>query len=212
MSYSAGLIIIAAPSGAGKTTLCKKLLKDFPQITLSISSTTRVPRKMEREGVDYFFLNHEQFEKTIQDAGFAEWANVHGNYYGTSKKVLEDAFAKHQSVLLDIDVQGAAKLHSVYPDRCLRIFITPPSLEGLEKRLRDRGTEAEEAIQRRLKNARLEMAESHHFDAVVVNDLLDVAYAQLNKLVASFLNQMSAGLNVRSGNPGSSKPSSGQDL
>ena len=175
------LIVISAPSGAGKTTLCQKLLKDFPKVVLSISSTTRAPRGIEQNGKDYFFLSHEQFKSDIADGKFAEWAQVHGNYYGTSKKVIEDAFRVGNSVLLDIDVQGAASLRKSYPGQSLAIFIAPPNLKELESRLRSRGTDSEETIQKRLKTAVSEMSRSGDFDFVLVNDALDRAYDELKE-------------------------------
>jgi guanylate kinase len=137
--------------------------------------------------VEYFFLNKEEFEKSIQEGQFAEWAMVHGNYYGTSKEVILHSFKKRKSVLLDIDVQGADQLKKAFPENCYRIFISPPSLEELESRLRARGTDREETIQKRLKNARAEMAESSHFDHVIVNDSLDRAYEELKSLVETLL-------------------------
>jgi len=177
------LIVISAPSGAGKTTLCRRLLDDFPSLLLSISSTTRPPRGTERHGHEYFFLTVQEFEDQIQRGCFAEWARVHGNYYGTSKAVIENAFLDGKSVLLDIDVQGAEKLKLAFPTQCYRIFITPPSLAELEFRLRARGTETEETIQKRLKNAQVEMATSKDFDYIVVNDSLDRAYMELKTLL-----------------------------
>jgi guanylate kinase len=181
------LIVISAPSGAGKTTLCKRLLADLPSLTLSISSTTRNPRGSEKHGVAYFFLTQDEFEKKIQEGQFAEWAQVHGNYYGTSKDAIESIFQSGKSVLLDIDIQGAEQLSKAYPTQCLRIFIAPPSLEELEKRLRSRGTDTEETIQKRMMNAKKEMAASPSFDHVIVNDSLDQAYSELKTIVANQL-------------------------
>ena len=177
------LIVISAPSGAGKTTLCQKLLDDFPELVLSISSTTRAPRGSERHGKEYFFLSREEFEEEIQEKRFAEWALVHGNYYGTSKSVIERSFQAGKSVLLDIDVQGAESLRKAFPDEAVLIFITPPNMEELECRLRSRGTDSEDTIQRRLKNAAAELSKKEIFDHVVVNDTLDQAYSDLKALV-----------------------------
>jgi guanylate kinase len=186
-SKQKSLIVISAPSGAGKTTLCQKLLRDFPNVALSISSTTRDPRGTEKHGVEYFFLTPEEFQKRIQDNGFAEWASVHGNYYGTSKEMIEKAFSTNQAVLLDIDVQGAAQLRKSYPNQSLLIFISPPSLEVLETRLRARKTDSKETIQRRLKNAAQEMSEMNKFDAVIINDDLGRAYEELSRLIETRL-------------------------
>lgn len=183
--YYPQLIVISAPSGAGKTTLCQKLLKDFPELTLSISSTTRAPRGLEQNGVEYFFLTREEFENEVKQDRFAEWATVHGNYYGTSKKVIEDAFNAGKSVLLDIDFQGAEQLKKAFPKQCRRIFITPPSMEELEFRLRARRTDSEEVIQKRIINAHEEIAQAKKFDHVIVNDSLERSYGELKKIIAS---------------------------
>ncbi|HLD99419.1 MAG TPA: guanylate kinase [Bdellovibrionota bacterium] len=177
------LIVVSAPSGAGKTTLCNRLLSDFPQLTLSISSTTRAPRGQEQDGREYFFLAKDDFEERIRSDRFAEWALVHGNYYGTSKEVIESAFAEGRSVLFDIDVQGAAILRKTYGKDCFLVFISPPSVEALEARLRKRATDNEETIQRRLKNARAEMARTGEFDLVIINDDLERAYLELKNAV-----------------------------
>lgn len=176
------LIVLSAPSGAGKTTLCRKLLENFPSLILSISSTTRAPRGTEKNGIEYFFLTREKFEKEIQRNRFAEWAQVHGNFYGTSKDVIEKAFQTGNSVLLDIDVQGAEQLKKNYPDSCFQVFIAPPSLQELEFRLRARNTDSEETIQKRLQNAKAEMEQSHKFDVVIINDSFDRAYEELQTL------------------------------
>jgi guanylate kinase len=154
---------------------------------LSISSTTRAPRGNEKHGIEYFFISHEEFEQK-KDAGlFAEWARVHDNYYGTSKEVIEKAWASGKSVLLDIDVQGADSLRASYPNRTFAVFVEPPSLQELEARLRARATDKEETIQKRLKNAAEEISAKGRFDRVVVNDSLDRAYEELKALVASEL-------------------------
>ncbi len=181
------LIVISAPSGAGKTTLCSRLLRDFAELTLSISTTTRAPRGEEKHGVAYFFVSRQEFEQGIQAGEFAEWALVHGNYYGTSRKTLEDSFRAGRAVLLDIDVQGAASLRQAFPAETCTIFISPPDLETLETRLRARGTDSEESIARRMANSRQEMAEASRFDTVIVNDELEKAYAALQSRVAKAL-------------------------
>jgi guanylate kinase len=186
-----GLIVVAAPSGAGKSTLCTHLLGDLSdRVSLSISSTSRAPRGQEQNGKEYFFLTKEAFENKITANEFAEWALVHGNYYGTSKSSLEQFWAQKKHVLLDIDVQGAASLRSVYPGRCFTIFIAPPSLEELERRLRGRGTETEEAIQKRMKNAINELKEKDHFDLVIVNDVYDQTYQSLETAVLKFMDDL----------------------
>lgn len=182
------LIVISAPSGAGKTTLCHKLLKEFPNLTLSISSTTRKPRGHEKDGVDYFFISKDQFQEMINKSRFAEWAVVHENYYGTSKDVIEKAIQQKKSVLLDIDVQGADSLRKAYSDICHTFFIAPPSLQELETRLRQRGTDNEQTIQKRIQNAKNEMQKSTTFEHVIVNDSLERAYEELSSNVRKVFN------------------------
>ncbi|MBU6375302.1 MAG: guanylate kinase [Bdellovibrionales bacterium] len=181
------LIVISAPSGAGKTTLCARLLDEFNELRLSISTTTRPPRGQERHGREYFFTSRDEFESQIGQGHFAEWANVHGNYYGTSKKVIEDSLLSGQSVLLDIDVQGAESLKKTFSNRCVSIFIAPPSMQELENRLRSRGTDPESSIQKRLHNARQEMAQASRFDFQLVNDNLEVTYKRLSEIVGKAL-------------------------
>jgi guanylate kinase len=181
------LIVVSAPSGAGKTTLCQRLLQDLPGLTLSISSTTRKPRGDEKNGREYFFHTVEEFKHKIEKQEFAEWAEVHGNYYGTSKNVIEKAFAAHKSVLLDIDVQGAESLTRAYPGICHSFFIEPPSLQVLEERLRARKTDSEETIQKRIINAQREMDQASKFDRIIRNDELDRAYQELRKQVELIL-------------------------
>jgi len=177
------LVVVSAPSGTGKTTLCARLLKEIPELVLSISTTTRSPRGTEKNGVEYFFVPKDEFQKKIAGQRFAEWAEVHGNFYGTSKDFIETAFSAGKSLLLDIDVQGAAQLKNAYPTETVRIFLKPPSMEELERRLRSRGTDSEESIAKRLRAAAEEMAHEEHFDYVVVNDTLEHAYFELTGIV-----------------------------
>ncbi len=171
-------LVISAPSGAGKTTLVKKLLAEFPGFGYSLSCTTRAPRQGEADGRDYHFVSRADFDAMRADGGFAEWAEVHGNCYGTPLKPLQDLFAAGRDVLLDVDVQGAAQLRNTLPDVAL-VFILPPSMAELERRLRHRGSDSEEVITRRLANARGEIACARWFDTVIVNDSLERAYDQL---------------------------------
>lgn len=181
------LIVISAPSGGGKTTLCNRLLSDFPELTLSISSTTRKPRGKEKHGVDYFFITHEKFQDAIKKNQFAEWAIVHGNHYGTPKTAIESSLKQNKAVLLDIDVQGAESLRKTYPNQCITIFIIPPDVSSLEKRLKSRGTDSEDTIQKRLQNAKKEMNAASRFDHVIVNDELERAYLELKNLIKNYL-------------------------
>jgi guanylate kinase len=178
------LFILSAPSGAGKTTLCKTLLKRFPDLKYSISHTTRSPRKDEQNGVDYFFISKNEFEKNIQDGKWLEWARVHDHYYGTSLDFIEQSLAEGKNILLDIDVAGARQVLSRLP-HSVTIFILPPTFETLKHRLESRGTDSQEVIARRLKNAEDEMAQKHLYQHHVVNDSLDEAIAQLSAIIAS---------------------------
>ena len=177
------LIILSAPSGGGKTTLAHLLIEDFPNLSLSVSSTTRAPRGQEKDGTDYHFLSQEDFKEKIAQGRFAEWAEVHGNFYGTDIGNIQNEFTLGHSVLALVDINGADHLRKAFPDQIFTIFITPPDMATLESRLRGRGTDTDEAIRLRLENAKKEMAEAHRFDAVVVNDDLDRAHGNLSKLL-----------------------------
>ncbi|MCB0417405.1 MAG: guanylate kinase [Bdellovibrionales bacterium] len=176
------LIVVSAPSGAGKTTLCKMLLQEYPSVTLSISATTRPKRPNEVDGRDYLFLSMEQFEHMREAGEFAEWAQVHKNLYGTPKKNIDNALSNGKHVLFDIDIQGAESLRKLYPDRVLLVFIHPPSMGELEKRLKDRSSDSSEAIETRLQNAYDELEWSRSFDYQIVNDDLDRAYQELKRI------------------------------
>lgn len=179
------LIIISAPSGAGKTTLCDLLLKDFPTIQQSVSTTTRPQRPHEVNGQHYFFITMGEFEAKKQSGEFAEWAEVHGNLYGTSKNTINSLLAAGKHVLFAIDVQGALSLKALYPERALLIFIHPPSMAELQNRLIQRKGDSPEAIEKRLKNAYTEVAWSQKFDYQIVNDNLQTAFQQLKSIILS---------------------------
>lgn len=176
-------VAIAAPSGGGKTTLCKMLVEKYPRATLSISYTTRPPRGGEKNGIEYHFVSREDFERLIQSGSLIEWAQVHGNYYGTSKDFLEKQCESGNFVVLDIDVQGVESLKRTFGERCLSVFLLPPSMEALEKRLRARNTESEDKIRRRLEAARIEMEHAKHFDYRIVNQDLQESFRELCALV-----------------------------
>ncbi|RKQ61747.1 guanylate kinase [Thermovibrio guaymasensis] len=178
------LIVISAPSGTGKTTLTRMLLKEFPNIEFSISFTTRKPRPGEVNGKDYWFISREEFLKRIEEGDFLEWAEVYGNLYGTSKSQVLKALNEGKDVLLDIDTQGALQVKKNFPEAVL-IFILPPSLEELERRLRNRGTDPEEVIEKRLKVAREEIKRAKFYDYIVVNDVLEVAYNKLKSIISA---------------------------
>jgi guanylate kinase len=189
-----GLIVIAAPSGAGKSTLCTRLLERLSsRLSLSVSTTSRSPRGSEQNGKEYYFVSHEDFKRKVEAGDFAEWALVHGNYYGTQRKTLQDFWGSNRHVLLDIDVQGMDLLRKTFPDRCFAVFISPPSMEILEQRLRGRGTDSEEAIQKRMKNAVAEMSRRHDFDVVIVNDSFEKAYDELENAVKVFMDELESG-------------------
>lgn len=176
--YKKGTIfVISAPSGTGKTTLCERLLKILPDLKMSISHTTRQPRPYEKDGVDYFFIDKKDFEKMIANDEFIEWAEVYGNFYGTSKKVLSDLINKGYDILLDIDTQGAKNIRKLYSDSVL-IFILPPSIEELEKRLLMRN-EDKDTIKKRLSKASYEISQYKFYDYVVINDSIEKALNDL---------------------------------
>jgi guanylate kinase len=183
------LFIISAPSGAGKTTLCKALLERFSDIVYSISHTTRPPRGNEKNGQDYFFIAKEDFEKKIKEGYWAEWANVHGHFYGTSREFLDNYLSKGRDILLDIDVQGTRQILEHYPNS-VTIFIMPPSLEALRFRLESRATDASHVIEKRLKDAGKEIEQRHIYRHVIVNDKLDEAVDRLTNLVANYRSGM----------------------
>lgn len=172
------LYIVAAPSGAGKTTLVRRLLAEDSAIRLSISYTTRAPRTGEENGREYHFVDVATFKKMIAQGDFLEWAEVHGNFYGTSKSWISSEMAAGRDVLLEIDWQGAQQVRQHFP-QAIGVFILPPSLEVLAQRLRGRGTDAEEVIARRLAAAGEEMRHVGEFDYVIINDDLEQALADL---------------------------------
>lgn len=176
------LVIISSPSGAGKTTLSRRLLAEFSELEFSVSYTTRRPRKNERDGVDYFFVEDSEFDAMVARGEFAEHAEVHGNRYGTSRRTVERALAEGRDVVFDVDWQGGRDLSAAWPDDSLKIFILPPDLRTLEDRLRRRATDEEEVIVRRLRKALVEMEHHEEYEHVVVNDLLDEAYELLRAI------------------------------
>ena len=178
------LFVLSAPSGAGKTSLCRELIDSLSDLRQSISFTTREKRSGEQEGVDYYFIEPEAFQKKIAAKELAEWAEVHGNLYGTSLQTLTDAAGQGTDLLLDIDCQGAAQLKNCY-ERGVFIFILPPDYAELEKRLRDRGTDDETVIQRRLENSRQEISQAFWYDYLVVNDDLKLARDRIVAIVTA---------------------------
>lgn len=172
-------VTIAGPSGGGKSTLCKMLLERYPNLVHSVSNTTRKIRPGEKHGVHYFYMSEPEFKQLIAEGKMVEWALVHGNYYGTSKIFLDEAARAKKIVVLDIDVQGVESFKRLYPDETLSIFLLPPSMDVLEQRLRARGTDSDEMVAKRLKNAAREIAKADGFDYKIVNADLDAAFAEL---------------------------------
>lgn len=188
------LIVMSAPSGTGKTTLCDRLLQDYPEITYSVSCTTREPRGLEEDCVDYFFLSEVEFKERLAAGLLMEHAHVHGNRYGTLRGPVEEAMAEGQSVLMDIDVEGAAQVRdyveTLPQDHVMRVgfvdvFIRPPNIATLQSRLLNRDEDSEAGITIRLENAAGEMARADEFTHQIVNDQLEVAYSELVDLIES---------------------------
>jgi guanylate kinase len=180
--FAGNLFVVVAPSGAGKTTLVTGLLKREPNIKLSMSYTTRAPRTGEVEGVDYHFVTREKFERMIAAGEFLEHANVYGNYYGTSKRWIENELGGDHDVLLEIDWQGARQLRTLFPNM-VGIFILPPSLAELRKRLESRGKDSPEAIDRRMASARNEISHVLEFEYIIVNERFEAALSDLISVV-----------------------------
>jgi guanylate kinase len=176
------LIVVSAPSGAGKTTLCRRLVAEEKSAVFSISHTTRKPRGKEVDGVAYHFVDEDEFKKMIENGQFAEWALVFDNYYGTGYDAIEDQLSQGSDVLLDIDVQGARQIRQKY-DKAILVFVLPPSIEELHRRLNGRATESEADKMKRLNIAADELAEAPDFDYMIVNDDLEDAYAQLRAVL-----------------------------
>jgi len=189
MSSLHKIIIITAPSGAGKTSITKHLLKTFPdKLAFSISAATRQKRNYEKDGIDYHFMSVEEFKERIQNNSFVEWEMVYeGKYYGTLKSEIHRIWKGEKTPLLDIDVQGAVHVRQQHPEQTLSIFIEPPSVDELKKRLNSRGTETPESLATRLNKATYELSFKVHFDKVIVNDNLERACKEAEEIVASFL-------------------------
>jgi guanylate kinase len=182
------IIIITAPSGAGKTSITRHLMQQFPQLAFSVSAATRKPRGAEKDGVDYHFISVEAFQQKIQQQEFVEWEMVYeGKYYGTLKAELEKIWQQNKIPVLDIDVKGAIHVQQQYPQSSLSIFIQPPSVEELKKRLKSRGTETEESIQARVNKAAYELSFKEHFNKTIINDKLENACAEATATVSNFI-------------------------
>ena len=182
MDYPGNLFVVAAPSGAGKSSLVKALLELDSRVQLSVSHTTRAPRGQEKHGRDYFFVSESEFDQMVLADAFVEWANVHKRRYGTSKKAIEDRIAHGADVILETDWQGALQIKRIFTNAVL-IFILPPSWEELRSRLERRGEDAPDVIEMRLENAKMELAQAREFDFVIINELFERALFDLKAIV-----------------------------
>ena len=182
------VIIFSAPSGSGKSTIVGRLLADYPNLEFSISATSRAPRGNETDGREYYFFTREEFEDKIRNGEFVEYEEVYeGSYYGTLKSEVERIWAKGHAIIFDIDVKGGVNLKSLYGDTAMSVFIMPPDMETLKKRLESRGTDSAESIEKRLARAKEEMEYRAKFDHVVVNDDLETAVKDTRRLIDAFL-------------------------
>jgi len=181
------ILLLSGPSGCGKSSLLKELYKTIDNYYFSISTTTRAPREGEQDGVDYFFISKEEFKKDIENNNFLEWAEVHGNYYGTSLKPINKALEEKKLVIFDIDVQGFEQVKKILDDITTTVFITTPSLKELENRLNSRGTDSKDVIEKRVQNAKVEINYIDQYDYLIVNDDLTIAADQLISIAKAAL-------------------------
>lgn len=182
------LVIFSAPSGSGKTTIVKELLKRFDCFEFSISATSRQPRGQEQNGIDYHFMTNEEFKSRVERGEFVEWEEVYaGTCYGTLKSEMERIWAKGNVIIFDVDVMGGINLKCLFGEDACSVFIMPPSVEELERRLRGRGTDAEEVIMKRIAKAEFELSKASEFDYTVVNDVLEDAVEQTVAIISQFL-------------------------
>ncbi len=187
------MIIMTAPSGAGKTTIVKHLLEKMDRLSFSVSATTRAPRKGEVDGKDYYFLSEKKFRKKIEKGAFAEWEEVYpGKYYGTLKKEIKRVWKEGKDIVFDIEVKGATNIKRIYEDKALAIFIKPPSIEELLNRLQKRDTESTSSIKERINRAKEEMTYQNNFDVILINDVLPIALIEAAEIVQNFLTQAAA--------------------
>ena len=182
------LIVISAPSGAGKTSIVHHLLEQIPALSFSVSACSREKRDNETEGEDYYFLGVEGFKNKIEEDAFLEWEQVYENqYYGTLKSEVESIWEAGKTVIFDVDVIGGLNIKNQYPENCLSIFIMPPSIEVLRERLAGRGSESEESLQKRITKAAAEIARNQEFDKVVLNDDFQLACEEVKQLITKFI-------------------------
>lgn len=184
------IVIFSAPSGSGKTTIVRELLKRFPQFEFSVSATSRAPRGQERDGVDYYFLSNEEFMRKVDENAFVEWEEVYaGTRYGTLRSEVERIWARNHVIVFDVDVVGGINLKRIFGDDARSIFIMPPSIEELRRRLVSRGTDAPEVIEKRVAKAEFELGKAPEFDCTVVNDVLEQAVTDAVACIEEFLSK-----------------------
>lgn len=182
------LLIFSAPSGSGKTTIVRRLLEQFSNLEFSISATSRAPRGVEQNGVDYYFLSAEEFAEAVAANKFVEWEEVYkGTCYGTLRSEMERIWSKGNVILFDVDVMGGIRLKEIFGNDAMSIFVMPPSIEELRRRLEGRGTDAPEVIEKRIAKASFELTKAPQFDKQVVNDDLEVAVAEVAEIVKNFI-------------------------
>jgi guanylate kinase len=183
------LIVISAPSGAGKTSIVHQLLKDIPKLSFSVSASSRERRENEVHGKDYYFLGVEGFQQKINEDAFLEWEQVYENqYYGTLKSEIERIWSEGKTVIFDVDVVGGLNIKKQYPKKCLSIFIMPPSIEVLAERLIGRGSESDESVKKRLDKAEEEISKNMQFDTIILNDDFEIACEQTKEVITNFIN------------------------
>ncbi len=187
--YKGKIIVIVAPSGTGKSTLIKKIKEEFTSLSESVSFTTRSIRTGEKDGVNYFFVKPEQFKKMIDNNELIEWATVHSNYYGTSRKFVEESLESGKFLLFDLDVQGTDAMKKIFGDFAQVIFIEPPSLAHLEERLVKRGTDSRAVIDERLNNAKKELTRKNDFDYLVMNENFDTTLNKLKEIFKKIISE-----------------------
>ena len=183
------LIVISAPSGAGKTSIVHQLLKGIPKLSFSVSASSRERRENEVHGKDYYFLGVEGFQQKIKEDAFLEWEQVYENqYYGTLKSEIERIWREGKTIIFDVDVVGGLNIKKQYPKECLSIFIMPPSIEVLAERLIGRGSESDESVKKRLDKAEEEISKNEQFDTIIMNDDFEIACEQTKEMITNFIN------------------------
>tara|TARA_B100000315_G_C14587361_1_gene593779 strand:+ start:981 stop:1556 length:576 start_codon:yes stop_codon:yes gene_type:complete len=187
------LIILSAPSGAGKTTICRELQKKRPELKFSVSCTTRPQRHYERDGYDYTFVTEEEFSKIKGDNGFIEFENVHGYWYGTPRSTIETVLKNNEILLLDVDVKGGVSIMETYPENSFSIFISPPSKEELVRRLQSRGSDTMDHIKKRLKRMDMEMEYENKFDCVIINEEIENTVNQVIQTIEYQMEEITDG-------------------